>query len=511
MIGSFVKSSVFFLTLFVTGVLPLSAHAAEDSYLDSIELIELLQNRQYQELEQRLSEAQKRYEQGLVSDSVVMLAFKALANSDPAHEELLNEWVEAMPNSFAALAARGMYYVDVGWSLRGTAYAGKTSKAQFSGMRDYHRRGLFDLQMAVASNPAFIAAYAEIISASKSSSSDALLKETLQQALEFDPRSYVVRKAHLLGLMPRWGGSYDSIERFIEDTRKYSDENPKLKPLLGFADYVRARRFGDRSKYQKAVEHYTKALAHGDKAWYYKARGVAYYQMDDNVNALKDLTKALELWPQYPEALAWRGTVYEEMEMYDQALADLTLAGRLKPYGSLAQKHLGNVLAKKGRYEEAVKAYDAVLYYQPHRGHIWRKKAWYLTYKLKRPEEGVVAYKKAAERRPNRPTYWYDYGYVLHDLHDCEMVPVLRTFVRSCEYAEDKRCDERTKAWAKRVVAHALNQANCPDKAAYPTKRKTKPEPRARRAKQNMSAWELYKLYVRGLVWLFLEWLGLPP
>lgn len=510
MIRSLVNASVFLLVLVAAGTFSSSADAREDNYLDSIELLELLHARRYSELEQRLSEVQKRYEEGLVSDSVVMLAFKALANSDPTHEELLNEWVESMPKSFAALAARGMYYVDVGWSIRGTAYARDTSDTQASGMRDYHDRGLLDLQMAVASNPAFIAGYAEIISVSKSSSNDFVLNETLRQALEFDPGSYVVRKAHLSGLMPRWGGSYESIERFIDDTRKYSDENPRLKPLLGFADYVRARNYGDRSDYKKAVEYYTKALKHGDKAWYYKARGVAYYSMSDNVNALKDLNRAIELWPQYADALAWRGTVYEEMEMYDEALADLNLAGRLKPYGSLAQKHLGNVLAKKGRYEEAVKAYDAVLYYQPHRGHIWRKKAWYLTYKLNRPEEGVVAYKKAAERRSHRPVYWYDYGYVLHELEDCEMVPVLRTFVHSCEYAKDKRCDKRHKDWAERVVDHAMVSANCPDKAAYPIKAKKRRTSTIRTASRDMNVWEWYKLYVRGLIWLFLEWLGVP-
>ncbi|MDX1527295.1 MAG: tetratricopeptide repeat protein [Gammaproteobacteria bacterium] len=510
MIRTLVNSSVLLFVVVAAGTFTSSADAAEDDYLDSIKLLELLHARRYSALERRLSEVQKRYEDGLVSDSVVMLAFEALANSDPAHEPLFNEWVESMPDSYVPLAARGMYLVDVGWSRRGSAYSRDTSDEQFAGMREYHARGLSDLQEALRRNPRFIAGYAEIIGLTKTSRYSAMRKDTLKQALEIDPRSYVVRKAHLWGLMPRWGGSYEEINTFLDDTRKYVDQNPELNPLLGFADYVRAFNYGGRDKHQKAIEHYTKALEHGDKSWYYKARGVVYYRMDDNVNALKDLNKALELWPQYADALAWRGTIYEEMEKYDEALADLTLAGRLKPYGSLAQKHLGNVLAKKGRYEEAIKAYDAVLYYQPHRGHIWRKKAWYLTYKLNRPEEGVVAYKKAAERRSNRPVYWYDYGYVLHELEDCEMVPVLRTFVRACEYASDKRCNDQHKRWAKRVVNDALTQANCPDKAAYPIKHDKKRPARVHSTSKDMNAWEWYKLYVRGLIWLFLEWLGVP-
>lgn len=512
MIRTLLKLAAALLSFVLISVLPLAAHAAEDAYLDSLELLDLLHNRQYQELEKRLSDAQDGYENGEVSDIVVMLAFDALANSDPAHEELLNEWVESMPNSYIALAARGIYFADVGWSLRGSAYAGETSDEQFAGMRGFHAHAISDLQNALNRNPRLIVGYAEIISLSKSSGKRALRKDTLEKALEIDPASYAVRKSHLFGLMPRWGGSYEEIEQFIADTRTYADENPKLKPLLGFADYVRARKSSGRSDYETAIEHYTKALKYGDKAWYYRSRGTAYYQMDDYDNALKDLTRAIELWPQYPEALAWRGTVYEAQEMYDQALADLFLAARLKPYGYLAQKHLGNVLAKKQRYEEAVQAYDAALHYQPHRGHLWRKKAWYLAYKLQKPEEAAEAYKMAAEKRPDRAAYWYDYGYVLNTLHDCEVVPVLRTFVRACGNSTDDRCDKRHTRWAKRTVSHALAQASCPDKGPYPTTRKTKTKRIATKSTEHgLNPWELYKLYVRGVIWVVLEWLGLPP
>ena len=512
MIRTFVKVAVALLSFVLISVLPLAAHAAEDVYLDSLELLDLLHNQQYQELENRLSDAQDRYENGEISDIVVMLAFDALANSDPAHEELLNEWIESMPDSYIALAARGIYFADIGWSARGSAYARDTTDEQFSQMRGFHVHALSDLRRAINLNPRFIVGYSEIINLSKSSSLDELLGETLEKALGIDPRSYSVRKAHLFGLMPRWGGSYEDIERFIGDTRKYAAENPKLKPLLGFADYVRARNFGGRSEYGEAVEIYTKALEHGDKDWYYRARGAAYYQMGDYDSALKDLTRAIELWPQYPEALAWRGTVYEKLKMFDLALADLSLAGRLKPHDYFTQKHLGNVLAKKEKYEEAVEAYDAALHYKPHRGHIWRKKAWYLAYKLKKPEEAAAAYKKAAQHKPDRAVYWYDYGYVLHNLHDCEVVPVLRIFVRACKDSTDERCDKRHTEWAKRTVSHAVAQASCPDKGPYSTALKNKKKQvTSRYTNRDLNLWELYKLYVRGVIWVVLEWLGLPP
>ncbi len=497
-----------FALLFLAGT-PAYAQAPEHDYLDSLALIELLQKRQYRKLDQRLSDIQAQYENGEVSDIVVMLAFDALANSDPKHEELLNEWVDQMPDSYIARAARGIYLVDVGWSHRGGGYARDTSDHQFRAMRIYHRHALADLESATSMNPQLVVAYAEIISLAKATSTGELLENTLKKAMSADPRSYSVRKAYFFNLMPRWGGSYEQIEEFTEDTRKHAEENPDLKPLLGFADYVRAFNFSQRSEYQKAVDHYTKALEHGDKSWYYRLRGTAYYRLGDDERAIDDLTRAIELWPQYTEALVWRATVYEKLELYDEALADLTLAVRLKPYGYMGQRRLGNVLAKVDRFEDAIKAYDAALYYQPHRGHVWRMKAWYLAYKLNNPQAAADAYMMAAHHTPDRAVYWYDYGYVLHELRDCEMVPVLRTFVNACGNSTDGRCDDQHRVWAEKAVAHALRHAACPDKGAYPTKQKSGRMTVAHR-KRDLNAWELYKLYVRGVIWVFLEWLGVP-
>lgn len=509
MIRTLTKTAVTLLALLSLAGTPAFAQSLEHDYLDSLALIDLLKKRQYRKLDRQLANVQTRYENGEVSDIVVMLAFDALANSDPEHEALLNEWVEEMPESYVARAARGIYLVDVGWSHRGGGYARNTSSQQFRAMRIYHRHALADLVNAVERNPQLVIAYAEIISLSKANSDDEVLEKALADAMAADPRAYSVRKAYFFSLMPRWGGSYQQIDKFTEDTRRHAEANPDLKPLLGFKDYVKAFNYSQRSEYQEAVDHYTRALEHGEKSWYYRLRGTANYRMGEYERAIADLTRAIELWPHYADALVWRGTVYEKLEMYDQALADLTLAARLEPYAYAGQKRLGDVLAKMDRFDEAVKAYDAALLFQPHRGHVWRMKAWYLAYKLKKPQAAADAYMMAAHHTPDRAVYWYDYGYVLHELRDCEMVPVLRTFVNACGDATDGRCDDRHRIWAETTVAHALRHASCPDKAAYPTNHQKRRMATERR-NRDLNAWELYKLYVRGVIWVFLEWLGVP-
>ena len=87
-----------------------------------------------------------------------------------------------------------------------------------------------------------------------------------------------------------------------------------------------------RGQYSDAIENLTKAIElKPDYAEVYYARGSAYGGQDENYRAIQDLTKAIELKPDYAEAYAARGANYNIQGEFDRAIQDSTKAIELYP------------------------------------------------------------------------------------------------------------------------------------------------------------------------------------
>lgn len=79
----------------------------------------------------------------------------------------------------------------------------------------------------------------------------------------------------------------------------------------------------DEKNYEKAIEHYAKAISiDPDDAYAYYRRGGAYYHLKRYNKAIKDLTKVISIDPNKSSAYNDRGWVYYEMKKYDKALED---------------------------------------------------------------------------------------------------------------------------------------------------------------------------------------------
>ena len=70
--------------------------------------------------------------------------------------------------------------------------------------------------------------------------------------------------------------------------------------------------------------------------------------------AIADLSRALELRPEWAEALRLRGSAYAEANDPDSAHADLNEAIRLDPDHPGPRNDRGNVLSVKGQYQAAL-------------------------------------------------------------------------------------------------------------------------------------------------------------
>lgn len=75
--------------------------------------------------------------------------------------------------------------------------------------------------------------------------------------------------------------------------------------------------------------------------------------------------RALDLWPQYPQAHNNLGDVYERQGRYDEAIKEYEIASTLAPDAPYPYFGLGDVYFKLGRYEQAVVNYEKGLRIEP--------------------------------------------------------------------------------------------------------------------------------------------------
>ena len=94
-----------------------------------------------------------------------------------------------------------------------------------------------------------------------------------------------------------------------------------------------AHRRGD---YDEAISIYTsvitrRGLSSRQRAVTYLLRGEAKRDKGDLLEAVYDFTRALNQWPNYPQALFFRGQVLAMLDRQQEALMDLTRAVELDP------------------------------------------------------------------------------------------------------------------------------------------------------------------------------------
>jgi uncharacterized protein len=281
-------------------------------------------------------------------------AYAAFDVAMPALEPLLNEWVERHPASAAALLARGTFFSASGWHARGYKFARETNRNQFQQMNAFFRRSTADFHAALRLAPNSIVAYRALISMTSTTESDsATSRQLLDRALKIQPYSFRLRATHMENLLPRWGGSYESMTKFAVESARYAPRNPRLRALGGFVDWDQGRVLERDGQKAEAIKAYERALRFGNFWRFQFERGELYFYDDKDSKAkeaLQDLDSALVQVPQDADALYERSYVSYVLGLdaagdakgayFAQAFDDIVMSVALDPMDEDHQKHL---------------------------------------------------------------------------------------------------------------------------------------------------------------------------
>jgi tetratricopeptide (TPR) repeat protein len=123
-------------------------------------------------------------------------------------------------------------------------------------------------------------------------------------------------------------------------------------------------------------------------------------------SAIVSYDHALELNPNFDEALINRGAALFNLGRYEEALADYDRASESRS-NHYAWYNRGTILCNLGRYEEAINAYDRALAIKPDYASAWNNRGVTLS-NLGRDREAITSYKEALKTFSNDANVIYN-------------------------------------------------------------------------------------------------------
>ena len=146
-----------------------------------------------------------------------------------------------------------------------------------------------------------------------------------------------------------------------QPTTESKDDDPSYHYRWAYEQYRRGY-------YMEALESINKSIELNPEEYlYFNMRGLIYHSAGELDDAMADFEAVLELNPYYTDVHNNIGATYVEMGRTDDALAefDIVLRDPMYQHKEKAHYNVGNILAAREEYEEAIAQYRKAVAIQP--------------------------------------------------------------------------------------------------------------------------------------------------
>ncbi len=310
------------LTALVPGVAVAAGSAAPRADVATVR--KLLEKRQFASLTALLEGYQASCDRDIGYEFAVQDGFLAFADRTPSAKALLDEWVRRFPGVWVPLTARAAFSTSLGRAARGEKWTKDTPDARFREMEGHFLRAVEDLQGSLKLKPRQLYAYLILMEITQNLGDQRRGALLARKALALYPGSYLVRHRRMTALLPRWGGSYDAMERFAAESAPHAAKDPRLRCLPGMIPWDQGRVAAAGGDYPMAIALLENALAYG-------ATGAVLFDLAD---------------------------VYCRAKMYDKALAALDRAAAIQPGAPEEQGLRSKIAFAQGDLDGAIAHLD---------------------------------------------------------------------------------------------------------------------------------------------------------
>ncbi len=285
--------------------------------------LKLIANKQYDELERKLILLADNFEMDNVHEWALISSSQQIARfNKPSFIKtllpMLDSWVEDT-GSFSSYTFRGFWYSGMANYYRGIGWIDSVSEENILQMRKNHKLALADFQSALKIRANFSPIYERMIQIGQASGDEDLKLSALRTGLDENPNSYWIRSKYLNSLTPRWGGSFDKMQQFINEAIKKADSNPRIWSLRGAVFAEKAFTEQLKKNYNEASKLYAKALGLGDKGRWIRQLAYSYFMLNEYDKSKNQILK----WREYNKSSPW------QTRRLEQLLADIERAEAL--------------------------------------------------------------------------------------------------------------------------------------------------------------------------------------
>ena len=188
---------------------PHTEHAYDDHILS------LLRSNRIDRLEDMLGGYQARFEKGEMTENELHNAYHPFQALDAASVANLEAWVANAPKSYVAHVALAVYLKELGLAWRGNNYVSTVPAENLQSAEGYFTlaQRAFEQSLPLTAKP-YLSLYHLVIIA-RYLDDRASGERFLAAANAAYPANALVRDQFLIGLLPRWGGSYPAAQAFI--------------------------------------------------------------------------------------------------------------------------------------------------------------------------------------------------------------------------------------------------------------------------------------------------------
>ena len=206
------------------------------------------------------------------------------------------------------------------------------------------------------------------------------------------------------------GVAYTEKGKFDKAIEDYNT-TIQLRPDDANINYNKRIVYTNKGDYVLAIQEVRKMKLDWEFSRTYHNRAAAYSKKGEVELAIKDYTKAIELYPDEPNTYYDRGNTYYEKGDYDRAIEDYTKAIELNPVFVSAYINRGNVYGNKNDYDSAIKDHTKAIELNPNSANAYNNRG--VAYGEKDDAGCAIEnYTKAIELNPNHDIAYYNRGMV---------------------------------------------------------------------------------------------------
>ena len=411
------------------------------------DFIELLKNREYNELNKRIEDILAHYDKKKIEEHELSFVFDVFSVIDPTLEPLLTEWISVSESWYSKLIT-ARYLDEISWEWRGGTFGYLVPDENFAKFRDIQNKAKQLHSNAKQDNQYDFLWHADRISYANQSS-DPLEKQYIDEAFAEFPKSTTIYHDVIHAQQPRWGGdAYYRQELIYELVEIIEGQNKRPSGTLYFYEAVDEFKSED---YLAAANLMEKAIElNPNRLHYYSSLARYYAKINRNEEAIALLNTALANTQHGTIPLRQRASVYTNLKKLELAQRDIESFLEYHPYDRTANIIAIKIYSLQKNREAVLKAIEKASYFTEHDPRQWVKLAYYPHHTLKDTQLAEQLYKKAITINKFHVGANYSLATLYNKQYNCEFVNNFYHYLKGCDIGvgnTKKWCQSKNKNW----------------------------------------------------------------